>query len=83
MIASTSALGSTLSMSHAWSASSGMNSMKRTSYGFSRANAAKRSTSSSVKPRSATALTLIGRSSGIRLRGLEPGEHAVRASRAA
>ena len=38
--------------------------MKRTSNGFSRAKRAKRSTSSSVNPRSATALTLIGRSSG-------------------
>ena len=38
--------------------------MKRTSYGFWRANSANRSTSSSVKSFSATTLTLIGRSSG-------------------
>ena len=60
----TSAFGSTRSRDHVRSASSGMNSMKRTSYGCLRANSAKRTTSSSVKSFSATTLTLIGRSSG-------------------
>src|ERR1700733_5714572 len=41
-----------------------MNSMKRTSYGVSRANSASGITSSSVKPRIATALILIGWASG-------------------
>ncbi len=60
MIARISSPERTLSGVQAWSASSGMNSMKRTSYGCSRANLANGSTSSSVKPRIATALTLIG-----------------------
>ena len=46
------------------SASSGMNSMKRTTYGLRRASSAKATTSCSVKPRIATQLTLIGLSSG-------------------
>jgi hypothetical protein len=49
---------------HASSASSGMNSMKRTTNGRLRASSAKASTSRSVNPRIATQLTLIGRSSG-------------------
>src|SRR6266542_3226427 len=55
---------STSSWRQASSASSGMNSMKRTTYGFVRASSASAGTSSSVKPRIATQLTLIGRSSG-------------------
>ena len=55
---------STWSAVHAWSPSSGMNSMKRTWKSRSRANWANGSASCSVKPRSATALTLIGRSEG-------------------
>ena len=57
---------STWSWVHAWSPSSGMNSMKRTWKLVERANSANGSASSSVKPRSATAFTLIGRTSGKR-----------------
>jgi len=41
-----------------------MNSMKRTMYGLRRASSASAGTSSSVNPRIATQLTLIGPSSG-------------------
>ena len=63
-------------MSQAWSASSGMNSMKRTSYGCSRANSANGSTSSSVNPRMPTALILIGCASGNCGERLEAAQHA-------
>ena len=49
-IARTSAPVRTRSPAQAWSASRGMNSMNRTTYGFRRARAARPCTSSSVKP---------------------------------
>ena len=61
MIARSSSPVSTWSGLQAWSPSSGMNSMKRTWKLVERANSANGIASSSVKPRSATALTLIGR----------------------
>ena len=57
---------STWSWVQAWSPSSGMNSMKRTWKLVERANSANGSASSSVKPRSATAFTLIGHTCGWR-----------------
>src|SRR5207245_816942 len=63
---------STWSALHARSASSGMNSMKRTTYGLRRASPASAGTSSSVKPLIATQLTLIGRSSGYRSASARP-----------
>ena len=64
MIARSSSPVSTESGVQAWSASSGMNSMKRTWKAVERANSANGIASSSVKPRIATALTLIGCTSG-------------------
>ena len=75
MIARISSPVSTWSGVQAWSPSSGMNSMKRTWKLVERANSANGSASSSVKPRSATALTLIGRTSGMRRDRLEPAQH--------
>jgi hypothetical protein len=49
-----------------------MNSMKRTTYGLRRARAASAGISGSVKPRIATQLTLIGRSSGCRSASASP-----------
>src|SRR4051794_21302208 len=72
---------STESGDHAWSASSGMNSMKRTWNAVERAKSAKRSASSSVKPRIATALTLIGWTSGCAARASRPRSTCGRASR--
>ena len=64
MIARSSSPVSTWSGDHVRSASSGMNSMKRTWNAVERANSANGTASCSVKPRSATALTLIGCTSG-------------------
>src|SRR5947208_2553276 len=64
MSALSSSPGSTESSRQAWSASSGMNSMKRTWNPVCRAKRANGMASSSVKPRIATALTLIGRIDG-------------------
>ena len=75
MIARSSSPLSTESGVQAWSASSGMNSMKRTWKAVERANSAKRSASSSVKSRIATALTLIGRTCGKARDRLEPAQH--------
>src|SRR3954451_24089695 len=58
-----------------------MNSMKRTWKAVERANSAKRSASSSVKPRIATALTLIGWTSGCAARASRPRSTCGRASR--
>ena len=72
---------STSSRSHASSASSGMNSIQRTTYGLRRASSANASTSSSLKPRMATAFTLIGRRLGYFSHSSSPASTCGRASR--
>ena len=81
MIARSSSPVSTWSAVQLWSPSSGMNSMKRTWKSRSRANSAKGSASCSVKPRSATALTLIGRSAGCAAAASRPASTRGSASR--
>ncbi len=63
------------------SASSGMNSMKRTTYPFRRESSANGITSSSVNPRMATAFTLIGRIDGCRSSSSSPASTFSRQSR--
>ncbi len=72
---------STLSGVHPSSASSGMNSMKRTSKGCSRAKRANGRSSCSVKPRKATALTLIRPTPGCAASVCRPSRTRGRASR--
>src|ERR671930_21854 len=72
MIRRSSSPVSTESGVQAWSPSSGMNSMKRTWKAVERANSANGSACSSVKPRIATAFTLIGWTSGCRASASSP-----------
>ena len=72
---------STASRVHSRGASSGMTSMKRTTYGRRRASSASGSTSGSLTPRSATALTLIGRSDSWRSHAARPASTRSRSRR--
>ena len=75
MIARSSSPVSTWSGLQAWSPSSGMNSMKRTWKLVERANSANGIASSSVNPRRATALTLIGQHARVAGDRVEPAQH--------